>query len=89
MNNLYEITNEIRVHKSAENIELMQWANIVGQVNHMYIWNRIKYGLSELQISNLFSTSVKFLANGINPKVIFVLAINHRQVCITWPVERN
>lgn len=45
----------------------MQWANIVGQLSHKYIWKRMKPGLKELQISNYFSASVQYLANGTNP----------------------
>jgi Xaa-Pro aminopeptidase len=64
---LYAIACESKVHKTEEEIELMQWANIVGQLSHKYIWKRIKPGLSELQISNYFTASVKYLANGTNP----------------------
>lgn len=64
---LYPIACESRVHKSKEEIELMQWSNIVGQLSHIYVWSRMKAGLTELQISNYFSASVKYLANGTNP----------------------
>lgn len=46
---------------------MMQWANIVGQLSHKYIWKRIRPGLTELQISNYFTSSIKYLANGTNP----------------------
>lgn len=64
---LYEIACEARVHKSGEEQALMQWANIVGQMSHKYIWKRMRPGLTELQISNFFTSSIEYLANGTNP----------------------
>ena len=52
------------MHKSGEEQTLMQWANIAGQLGHMYILKRMKPGLTELQISNFFTSFIRFLANG-------------------------
>lgn len=45
----------------------MQWSNLIGQLSHAYIWQRFKQGVTELQISNFFTSSIRYLANGTNP----------------------